>query len=364
MSSLSLSAAYQALLAIGNLTGEVDMMVLNSHLLTFYQAMIDASDLEKPVLVPDDAGYHDLHAQLKKIGVTSNNLSKLDEAREELKQAIPEPIDVDALLPFELPDRPSKVKVKVEKVDVAPGSSQRAAKEGRKAETEMSTSDCVNMKDAKCLGCASAGRKCLLAKDLIALLDVSDVDRLRKVLKGNRKIKTNEILNPSQSGASKRKAQSEASPSKAEPRSLGPIYNTACTHLLDPQPVRINDYLYVVPSSAVTPGPLLETLEARVEAMDVEDQGSGQSVSTPEVDTRVDKALRLFGEAQGMYGSISADRAGLGARMKSLGATMVALRDSILSLSKDFAALEVRERDMKERFEEAKRLSIDIMTRK
>ncbi|PPQ84666.1 hypothetical protein CVT25_014200 [Psilocybe cyanescens] len=288
MSSLPLSAAYQALLAIGNLTEKVNIMVVNSHLLTFYQAVVDASDLENPVLVPDDAGYHDLCAQLKKLGVTLNNLSKLDKAREELKQAIPEPIDVDALLPFELPDRPSKVKVKVEKVDVAPGSSQRAAKEGRKAETEMLKSDFVNMEGAKCLGCSSAGRKCLLTKDLIDLLNVSNVDRLRKVLKGNRKIKTDEILNPLQSGVSKCKAESEASPSKAEPRSvrsrssrvdlasvpslqLGPIYNTACMHLLDPQPVHINDYLYVVPSSAATPGPSLETLEACVEAMDIED---------------------------------------------------------------------------------------------
>ncbi|PPQ84668.1 hypothetical protein CVT25_014203 [Psilocybe cyanescens] len=65
-----------------------------------------------------------------------------------------------------------------------------------------------------------------------------------------------------------------------------------------------------------------------------------------------------------MYSSISADKAGLGAHMKSLSATMVALQDSILLLSEDFAALEVRERVMKEKFEEAKKLSIDIMTRK
>ncbi|PPQ84546.1 hypothetical protein CVT25_007615 [Psilocybe cyanescens] len=372
MASLPLSEAYQVLLTTMNSSEGSKVVSVQKHLNNFHCAMLAALELENPELAPDEAGYITLKAQLQKVGVPSRLLSRLDEAREALKQAAMESIDVDSWDSFQFSEVLYKVKAKDKKVDEASEVSQRTVREGKKAKAEMLKSDLVDMGTSKCLACTSSGHPCLLLRDLFNLTNVSDVDELRKVLKGNRKVKcehcksgqvtcslsvrTDKILNPPQIGVSKRKAESEASLSKTESRNvrsrssqndleavpslkLGLIYNTAST----------------ISGSSLGP------LKAHIEAIDVDDQDSEPSNSMFKVNTRLSKALQLFGIAQDMSGSLRAQKAGLGARIESLGATMMSLQEAILSISKDFAALENKERVIDAKFEEAKKLLTAII---
>lgn len=111
--------------------------------------MLAALELENPELAPDEAGYITLKAQLQKVGVPSRLLSRLDEAREALKQAAMESIDVDSWDSFQFSEVLYKVKAKDKKVDEASEVSQRTVREGKKAKTEMLKSDLVDMGTSK-----------------------------------------------------------------------------------------------------------------------------------------------------------------------------------------------------------------------